>query len=407
MALDLTAFNPILKELYKGQKVKDLVYPDHPFFAMLNKAEDFEGDLYPLPLKFANNQAIGHDFAIAQANGGSSKYRAFHLTREEKYGFATIGGQVARASKSNKGAFMAALKSEIDNTKMGVIASLSADLFGDGTGDLGEVISTYASSTTFGLENPEDIAKFEVGMEITFGTDADSATITNRNEILGQLTIDSVTDTGIAASAKIYRSGDKDNVISGLDAWLTPSGSALFGVTRSVDPSRLGGIHYNGSSNAVTYGGVSLPANSDGTIEKTLINGASRLQREGGRPTDIVLSFTDFAKFDNELGTKVEYVRVKPADASDGFVGFESLHVRTSKGVIRVWADAHCKEGIAYALDMKTWVLASLGPAPMIDDLDGNMILRVHNADQVQSRIIFYGNLGCMAPGHNARIILP
>ena len=132
MALDLTAFEPVLKELYDGQAVKELVYPKNPFYGMLKKVENFEGDVYPLPLRSENNQAISSTFAVGKAHNGSSVYKRFSLNRVKKYGFADIDGETARASKSNKGAFIEALKTEIDSTKLGVTNSISADLFGNG-----------------------------------------------------------------------------------------------------------------------------------------------------------------------------------------------------------------------------------------------------------------------------------
>ena len=413
MAINLTSFDPILKELYVGQKVKDLVYPKNPFFAMIGKYENFEGDLYPLPLKSENNQSVSATFAVGAAIGGNSEYKRFGLTRSKKYGFAEVDGETARASKSDKGAFLAALRSEIDSTKKAVADSISADIFAGKDGELGGVNSIDTAAITLGSSStalPNEITKFHVGMDIVIydttnmtkrtggksvGGVTNVFTISSRNADTGVITLDA-TPASVVAGDILFRAGDRGNSLSGLDAWLTADSTALaasfFGVVRSVDPSRLAGVHYTAASSE--------------KIETSLINAVSKCNREGGRPDMLWMAFEDFAALVVELGAKVVYERKIPSDASKGFIGFQALKLHTAFGLIDVMADQHCARKVVYGLDMSSWKLYSLGTVPMIDDLDGNSLLRSGTADAVIARIISYHQLGCNAPGHNVRIIL-
>ena len=100
---------------------------------------------------------------------------------------------------------------------------------------------------------------------------------------------------------------------------------------------------------------------------------------------------------------KVVYDKVSSDDAD---VGFQALSIIGPKGPIKIIADQNCTPDVAYLLQMDTWTLNSLGPAPHILDLDGNRMLRIHNDDSYELRVGFYGNVACTAPGYNCRIAL-
>jgi hypothetical protein len=69
--------------------------------------------------------------------------------------------------------------------------------------------------------------------------------------------------------------------------------------------------------------------------------------------------------------------------------------------------DRDCPQGTAFALDMSTWWLGSLGTAPDILDHDGKDYLRQSSADGLEIRCGYYANLVCKAPGFNCVITLP
>ena len=75
-------------------------------------------------------------------------------------------------------------------------------------------------------------------------------------------------------------------------------------------------------------------------------------------------------------------------------------------GVVKIIPDKDCPVAVAYALQMDTWQLATIGETVGIIDSDGNRVLRQSNADGVEVRVGFYGQLACSAPGFNCRIAL-
>ena len=398
-ALDLNTVTQALKEHYKDLRVKNMVYKDNPLLALMPKYEQFGGENMPIPTQYGIANRRSATFGTGQALDTATSLARFVLTRVKDYSFASITGESIKATESNADAFLKYATLEIDGAIQSLTRSIAVALYGDGTGKIGTVISTYSSGTTFSLSSAEEITNFEVGMVLNCAPDAATnirsgdMKITAVDRDAGSITVDA-TATGFAAGDLLFQKGDYVSAndkkkISGLEAWL-PAGTPanLFGVTRTADRTRLAGVPFDGSS---------MP------IEEALVSAASRLAREGGSPDVCFMDYTQFANLEKALGSKVVYDKVSSDDAD---VGFQALSIIGPKGPIRVIADQNCTPNVAYLLQMDTWSLNSLGAAPHILDLDGNRMLRESSADAYEVRVGFYGNVGCTAPGYNSRVAL-
>lgn len=102
---------------------------------------------------------------------------------------------------------------------------------------------------------------------------------------------------------------------------------------------------------------------------------------------------------------KVQYVQL---DHDDVEVSFEAIHFHSAYGKIPVLADRSCQPQTAWCLTTDTWRLRTLGKAPHIltYGMEGLEGLRVGNADALEIRIAYYGNLICSAPGYNMQVAL-
>lgn len=401
MSLDLTSFQPVLKQHYTNDRVENMVYQDNPLLAMLPKYEQFGGDNLKLPIKFGIPQGRSATFVTAQNNKTNSQYRAFLLTRNRDYSLASIDNETIEASKGNSNAFLEAATTEIDGAIEAATRALAIDLYGNGSGSRGQA-SAATTGTSIQLSVVEDVTNFEVGMELVFSTDEGGGTLKSGNVTVvgvdrsaGTLTVDALTaidgGSGIAQNDFIFQQGDYDLKIKGLRAWLPEtaptSGDSFFGVDRSADVTRLAGIRYDGSSQP---------------IEEALIDAASLVAREGGRPDYCFMSYTKFAELEKALGSKVQYIDKKISAE----IGFRGIMVHGPRGPITVLPDQNCPENRAFMLSMNMWKLYSLGKAPKILDADGLKMLRESSADAVEVRVGYYAQLGCRAPGHNATIAL-
>jgi hypothetical protein len=415
MAFDLTAADFALKELYPDGAVENLVYKERPLLALLPKKEDFYGKNYSLPVIYGNPQGRSANFTKGRARGilSNSAGIEFLLTRVSDYGFAFIDNETMEAMENDEGAFLRAAKTEIDGCINSLSNSLASSIFRAGYGDIGIIATSGVSSATITLSNANDIVNFEVGMELvsaasqaghvlrTLGSSGNGLIITAIDRDLGKLTFGyNVTDAtngipGTTDGDYLFCVGDRQDSatparlkVAGLQAWVPPTApgaTTFFGVDRTKDITRLGGLRKDVSTTP---------------IEEALINGAMSVFREGGNLDYYVLSPERFGYLEKALGTKRDYVDVEVS--SD--IGFRMLRVVGPHGDIKVMTDPFCPDSYGFGLTMKTWELKSLKKLfrPMLQNANNQfkMIDRV-DADGVEIRYGYRANLGCKAPGRN------
>ena len=397
---DMTSWDNALKQYYRDKPVIDTVYKNHPWLTLVPKNPRFKGKNLPIPVIYGRPQGVSSTFSTAQSNATASQIAEFLITRKKHYGVATIDGETLLASSGNEYAFLDAAVTEIDQVAKSVGDALSRQLFRSSDASIGRVNNSSFGVTTLDLVTDTDALNFEVNQKIvTSGTlsggsvRSGSLTVSavDRDATSNQVTTSANLSAGISAIAQndyIYVEGNYDAGVSGLADWIpssAPGSSAFFGQDRSVDPTRLGGQRVAYSS----------------TREETIINGLGRAAREGGQPDHIFVSFTDFIALEKELESTVQ----REVDPNTG-AGFRSMEMYAPFGVAKIIPDKDCPVGVAYALQMDTWSLCTIGETVGIIDADGNRILRQSSADGVEVRVGFYGQLACSAPGFNCRIAL-
>jgi hypothetical protein len=178
--------------------------------------------------------------------------------------------------------------------------------------------------------------------------------------------------------------------MSGFTAWLPSTAPTstdnFYGVNRSVD-SRLFGLAYPGQQQS---------------IEEALIDASMLVAREGGDPRHHFTNYGTQAALNKALGARREYVDWE----RDGVIGFRGVKVQGPHGVIESYSDPMCQAATGFLTQLDTWKLYSVGGAvPHIKKYqDGIEMFRVSNADAMEIRVGYYGNIGCRAPGWNSQI---
>jgi hypothetical protein len=412
-----------LKELYKDDKeyMKDLVYKENPFMALVPKDESpdgFAGKYIPVPMEFGVPQGRSHSFASAQNNQTATQLASFFVYVIQDYQLVTITNLLMEQTKSNAGAFVDAAKLQMDGGFRNLTNNIAFELFGSGSATRGNsaITSSQTGGTAVGgvilpLTNAQAIVNFEVGMTIVASATDGGAPSTDSVQITGVDRANGIL-TGTASAATLSANwaigagsafltviGDLPATgaattgsflaLSGLAAWLpttTPANNDNFwGVNRSADPTRLAGLRYD----ARQY-----------TIEEGMTNALAFANREGAKPDTCIMDFASYAALVNALGAKVQYVQVKHDEVE---VSFDGIMFQSAYGKITVLADRSCPPQTAYVLTMSTFKLRSLGKVPHIltYGMEGLEGLRVGNADALEIRIGYYGNLICSAPGWN------
>ena len=416
MATNVTNFDAALKQIYSSSNLARTTLSRRPLLAMLPKRSDFGGRNMPIVNVYGDPQGRSAVFGNAQGTTGTAPANQvsvddFLLTRVSNYSIASVGSEVAEASKGDAMAFLQALKASIDGAMNSLSNSLETQLFRSGTGSIGTVGAYTTTQLTFTLGEEEDVANFDVNMVlVASATDGSALTagtnaVSGVNRSTGVITSTAAWDTAITSFSTgdfVYAQGDAANnganvCVSGLAAWLpatAPSGGeSFFGVDRSVD-SRLYGQFTDQSAAA---------------IEDGLIEAGSLSARVGGNPNVCFINHVQQRSLIQNLHNSQNYQTVN-ATTHKGLVsdiGFRSVAIQGDTGAINVVAANKCPSESGFMLEMDKWILATLGEPVKFLNLDGNRILRSATADSVEARLAFRGNLGCKAPIYNVNIQMP
>ena len=375
-----------LKELYVDDKdyMKNIVYAKNPELAMLPKNESsdgFAGKYIPVPLEYANPAGRAHTFANAQNQQTASSVVSYFVYAIQDYQLVTITNLLMEQTKSNAGAFVDEASRTLDNGFRNISNNMAFELFSGGTSTRGQISAagTSASGTTltFTLANSQNVVQFEVGMTLQgsatdggaaiagSGATTLAAQVTSVNRGTGVITAVVVQDTYSSswpAATYLQVFGDIGLAgattiagllgMSGFQAWIPAvdptSTDNFWGVNRSADPTRLGGLRYNASSQSISEG---------------LTNALALANREGASPDMITLDFVSYATLVNELGAKVQYIELAHDEVP---VAFEAIHFHSAYGKVPVMADRSSQAQAAWIKTEDTWKLRTLGKAPHI-----------------------------------------
>lgn len=267
-----------LKELYDEDSwvMKNEVYMKNPWLAMIPKdegAEGFAGKYFPCPVVYGNPMGRSATFATAQSNQTAPLDVSFFIYRASNYQLITITNELLEATKGSAGAFVDQLEFNRKTAYRNLSNDLAADLFGNGTGVRGSISTISTGLIT--LTNANAVVQFEVGMVLQAFDAALANQVTANavayiiavNRSAGTVTV-SATAGGSAGTPTNWSSSfpaliqQGDYVVGqatplkviGLAGWLpttAPTSTAFWGVDRSVDVTRLGGVRFDGSSETI------------------------------------------------------------------------------------------------------------------------------------------------------------
>ena len=399
-ALNVSAYAPVLKTLYPDG-LAAILYPKNPTFALMPKADDFEGENLTVVCKYGGSTGDAVDFATAQAGKSGSQYTKFTITRSKEYAVGGLDTEVMRASRSNKGALAKALKTEIDSSLYKIGRALTVGVWGNGGGSLGQISAgSNVGTPTITLADISQIVNFEKGMVLQASVDdgtlagglrsaGATVTVAGVDRDAGTVTATGNWTAGIAgvlASDHLFRKGDYGAKCKGIPAWIpdaAPPATLFFGVDRTQDTVRLGGARWNAAG---------VP------IEEALIEAPARLAVHGGTPTHGICNNRDFANVVKALQARV-YVE---EDTDIPGIGFRSIVIPGPQGDIKLIADPNCKRNKLYLLQMDTWMIHHLGALPgFIDEDNQGQLMRDSTADSLEYRMVAFWQIACEEPGYN------
>lgn len=395
----------ILKEWYRDDRVMTMILQSSPGLALLSKkmASETGGKYEPMPLVIGDTGGHGPNFATAQANKGAPTSDAFNLTTGNQYALATLPRKLKLQSGKNMGAFLPAARTYIDSAFRALRRDLAVQLYRDGSGARGRVLSFAAGVIT--LTQKYHAVNFGIGDKLEFsankvGTAVDAVvfTITAINTTTGTLTGTSVGAGTIDANDWIFGQSEKNAVYKGMAAWFltadpTP-GEDHFGVDRSANVTMLAGVRSDGTGKLRYEAAIDLQSDI-GTLGD-------------GDPTIGITHPSDMRALIKEMEAQVTrpkevYRQFKVSKDSTATVGFSGIQIQGDRGSIEIFADRFQEPNTLHMLEGDTCGMLHVGP--MLADIVGRSsddgMLTETSSDGYEIRIASYPQFYSRAPGHS------
>lgn len=404
----------ILKTLYSTEAIEDATLKQSVALGLIGKDESFDGYDFRELQFYGDTPAGGAVFSGVQSAVGNPSDAVFTLTRKETYAVAELEGWLIEASKSNKGAFIPALKRHMDSALHSIGQTVSMNLFRDSAMNR----STISAISTVYVDIPrEDHVLFEKGMKLVCAD-----VTTGYLEVATAYTISKVTRSYSATLCRLtmsadpsatwdvgdylVRSTDTDATtaaassglgITGFRGWMPATVGTLFGQDCTLDSDRLAGGRFDGSAMS---------------MKECVMNAIAEAALGSAESVDtFILPPLKYQRLANELGTNVRYcqemaVRANGQPARVGFTGIE-LVTGVGTGTVKVYADKFCQRTLGYLLTRNTWKIRSLNKVPHILNLDGNDMLRLASSNAYQLRWGASYQLGCKNVAANMVVTLP
>jgi hypothetical protein len=376
-----------LRIMYDDSDV-DQTLKTHPLLAMMEREENFHDQYCRLPVKLGNPQGVATTLSAAQTNASATAPTAFDLTKVNLYNTPKIAGELVEAAMSGGAEkFLKSTANIVDAAKAEVMNAMGRNVYRASAGVFSQVSSGTASPIT--VTYPQDLYEIEVGMIITASANADmssprsgTGTVTAVDKDAGTITY-SGTITSIAPADYVAVSG-QTAVASGLLGWSpssAPASTSFFGVNRTTSPY-LAGRRVNASQMAP---------------EEVWAQTNAVITTMAERPDCFFINPSDLANFETGISGQRQITSRKYD------FGFDALTVY-GKDLV---PDPDCPRGYAFGVPLDTWKCYSLGAAPKVLDIDGNVLLRISNADDYEARVGARFNFGTVAPYSLVTITLP
>lgn len=405
------------KELYPSGAALDVLQHKHVFLSRVAKRGDAYGDtIQSKPIMYALPSGRSAKIAtVLSSTGpiGPTKSVKFVGELASDYAGTWIDELTMKKASSDRGAFVAARKTEVDGLIKQLGNSMAHALYRDGSGSLSYGNGSWTiTGNVITLAQKADTKFFNVGMHLDFSSnvsgvptalralaatyrvvvtaiDEDAGTVTCALDANGaSVTNISTYYTSLANTDFIHAAddfyGSAGQKIKGLAAWIpltAPGSTAFWGVDRTPHVTRLAGHRLDDST---------------APVEDSILVLAEKMHERGATPDSCYISPRQFTKAVKRLNAKVEY-----SDAG-GTVkyGFSNFRVETSAGSVQVFPDPDCPENRGYLLKQDTWVIRHLG-LPEVVTTDGLSMLRRSGLDEVEIRARYYAQLMCDNPGEN------
>jgi hypothetical protein len=398
---NLGTLSTILKEYYLGPVAEQLNNEVLLLSRLESKSEDLVGKRAYVPLHWGRSAGIGARAESALLpSAGKQQYEKAVYDLKYLYGRVEVTGPSMAKTKNEAGAFLQALKSELDGVRNDLKKDLARQVYGNGSGSI--AVGSAGSTTTLTVPI-EPIRKGQIypGMlvdifDVSASTSAATYTgieVASANLSTGVVTFTTTLAAALASGDYIVRAGvtvqtaaegntySLSDEVDGLQRIVADSATALGGITPT------GTATWWDNQRIAVSGAISLES-----IQK----GLNLARIAGGMPTSVVTSLGVQREFYGLLSQDVRYVEPDSLSYSSGFKAL-------SYNGMPIIADIDAPYGKMYILDEATMKVFSDQDWHFLD-ADGMTLRQVTGYDKFEAVMARYMNLG--ANRRNNQVVL-
>ena len=352
-------------------------------------SENLEGLQVELPHHTTRSSGVGSRGELENLpSAGAQGYNKAVYDLAYHYGRVQVSGQAIHKTRSSVGAFLRAMKSELDGIKDDLALDFARQVYGDGTG---VIASTAANSATDDLVITSDEALVRgfiyVGMLIDIGTTADSDAVVAGAEVLdvdvanSTITIDSAVTT--TTSHRIFRAGNVATATvremdAGLQSILSTSANTVGGINAATAGNRIWDNLRDTTGGALTLSPLMV------NLNKVLNAGVSLDNLAVTTTPGLLRRLFESADF----ASKIQFVNTEEMKG-----GFESISFSTGAGRVRMSGDRLHPRGKVLFTPKRHVKLFSPGDWDFLAK-DGQAVMWVQEKDAFQSVLYRYANMG-------------
>ena len=401
MAFDYTAADPILKEVYLPA-LQELLNNATPLLSAMEKdIVPVEGGNFVIAIHRSRNNAaaIGRSEGGTLPTAGQQGYINAIVPVKQLYSRINVSGKAIAATRSNKGAFLRALESEMKYVMTDTKKGLNRQLNGDGTGALAYWTGADNSSGT----NVDDsfgngTTHLPVGAVTCDLIDAsDHATKLGDSIVVTRGAVATAT-TAVTWTGTVSGSADTDYLV--LEDTLGTEMTGIQAIIDDANPYLLSsGLHGLAVATypdwkAIVLGSDSSPADLSFTLIQQLV---SRIVSESA------IDESDLKMFHCHPAVRDTYVKLCQDERVfynvmklDG--GWEAV-TYNGKPIV---ADTQCRRNALYAISPSSLAMMQMAPLDFMDK-DGSVFYRISggDVDAYGATAFVYQEVGCKARNQN------
>jgi hypothetical protein len=367
---------------------------------LLNKVQrdekDVEGKQWQLTAHYYRNSGVGAGSETGLPTAGQQKYKNPYDTVAYNRGRISVSGPVMAASKSDKGAVVKALDSEIKGVTADLKKDINFQLFNDGTGLRCYVNGDPSTGTTLTVDGP-GTQYLTDGMIIdvkdaTTGAEEDTDVTISTVDSSTQVTISAAADAAIEDNSRVIRANVCDT------AGILPSDCyEMMGLKGIVDDATYVTTLHNLSRSTYAWWKCSTHSSDDNSgtnrdLDLDLIQASISAVEKNGGTTNMILSNVDIR--DAYIALLLADKRFVNTLSLDG--GWSGVEYSSGKPIPWV-ADTDCPPNTVFFIDLDHLYIMQMSGWDWMDR-DGAVLSRVADSDAYEAVLYWYADLATDKP---------